>query len=433
MHRSRLGLFVVLLLALGLPVTARAQAGLTLDQAVALALARNHEVLRARERLARQEGQIQEVKSQAYPQVGVESSYRRSYDESIRDSDLAAFVRPEVIDSYALRTTLRQLVFSWGKVSSAVRAAEAALRQSREEVGSAERRVKIQVHDAYYELLLSQRLVEVAEERISQRERVLDVAGKRFEAGVVTELEVIRARVDVANARTPVIQARNRVRQAKARLNNLLAREQTAPVEAQGALEHIPLEALSLEDVVERAVVQRPELAALRAAREIAQRNLEISRAEDKPEVTLDAEYGFATQHLEHLNTDRERWGAGLSLRFPLFDGRRTRGLTAQARSQLRDVDLAAAQLREEITLEAKIALDGLVEAEEIIRASSLNIEQAEKAVELAETSYRYGVAILLDVSDAQLALTVARTDHARSLRDYMLAKAQVLSVMDEL
>ncbi len=433
MHRCRLGFLAALVLALSAPSTAQEEPLLSLDQAVALALARNHQVLRARERLLRQEGQIQEVKSQAYPQVGLESTYRRSYDESIRDSGISSLVSPEVTDNYALRTTLRQLVFSWGKVSAGIQAAEAALRQSRDELGSTERSVKIQVHDAFYELLLSQRLVEVAEERMAQRERVLDVAEKRFDAGVVNEFEVIRARVDVANARTPIIQSRNRVRQAKARLNNLLAREQADPLEAQGALEHVPLGPLSLEEVVERAVARRPELAALRAAREIAERNLDIARTEDKPEVTLDAEYGFATQHLEHLNTDRERWGAGLSLRFPLFDGGRTRGLVAQARSQLLDVDLSASQLREEITLEAKIALDGLAEAEEIIRASSLNIEQAEKALELAETSYRYGVAIILDVSDAQLALTVARTDHARSLRDHMLAKAQVLSVMDEL
>ncbi|MEW6487086.1 MAG: TolC family protein [Thermodesulfobacteriota bacterium] len=435
MKRRHTGIFLLLLLAIltAKPTAAQDEGGLTLDQAVSLALAGNHEVLRARERLFRQEGQIQEVKSQIYPQVGLEGSYRRSYDESLRDSGIGAFVDPEVADSWVARTTLRQLLFSWGKASTAVEIAEALLRQAGQDVASSERAVVLRVHEAFYDLLLTQRLVEVAEERLAQRERVLDVAQKRFSAGVVNEFEVIRARVDVANARTPVIQARNRVRQAKAALNNLLAREQTEPVEARGELTHVPLEPLTLEQVVERAVARRPELASLRVAREIAEKNLAIARAEDKPQVNLDAEYGFATQHFEHLGPNRERWGAGVSLSFPLFDGWRTRGLVAQARSQARDADLAAAQLRQVITLEAKVALDDLGEAEEIIRASSLNIEQAQKALELAETSYRYGVAILLDVSDAQLALTAARTDHARALRDYMLAKARVLSVMYQL
>ncbi len=436
MHRRRLGSvlpLLVLLLAPGSPAPAQEEARLTLDQAVALALEHNYQVLRARERLARQAGQIQEVKSQIYPQIGVEGGYRRTYDESSLDSGFSQLVSPQVTNNYAAKTTLRQLVFSWGKVSSAVEIAEASLQQAREDQGSAERDVKLQAHGAFYELLLSQRLVEVAEERLAQRERVLDVARKRFEAGVVNEFEVIRARVDVANARTPVIQSLNRVRQAKARLNNLLARDQAAPVEAEGELEHVPLAQLTLEQVVARAVAQRPELAALRVGREIAEKSLTIARAEDKPEVNLAAEYGFATEEFEHLNPDRERWAAGVTLNFPLFDGWRTRGLVAQARSQVRDADLAVAQLREAIHLEAKVALDDLREAEEIIRASSLNIEQAEKALELAETSYRYGVAIILDVSDAQLALTVARLDHATALHNYMLAKARVLSVMNEL
>lgn len=434
MTRRHAGIFLLLLV---LPVAASAAAqdegGLTLEQAVSMALASNHEVLRARERLFRQEGQIQEVKSQLYPQVGLEGSYRRSYDESLLDSGIGAFVDPEVADTWVAKTTLRQLLFSWGKASTAVEIAEALLRQTSQDVAGSERSVVLRVHEAFYDLLLTQRLVEVAEERLAQRERVLDVAQKRFSAGVVNEFEVIRARVDVANARTPVIQARNRVRQAKAALNNLLAREQTEPVEARGELAYVPLEPLTLEQVVERAVARRPELASLRVAQEIAEKNLAIARAEDKPQVNLDAEYGLATQHFEQLGPNRERWGAGVSLSFPLFDGWRTRGLVAQARSEARDADLAAAQLRQVITLEAKVALDDLAEAEEIIRASSLNIEQAQKALELAETSYRYGVAILLDVSDAQLALTVAQIDHAGSLRDYMLAKARVLSVMYQL
>jgi len=434
MHRRPLALVVVCILAFALPVPAQEDGRLTVDQAVAIALRDNYDVLSAREQLNRQMGQIQEVKSQVYPQLGLLSSYQRSYDESILDSSYASgYVHPEVIDNYAVRTTLRQLVFSWGKVSAAVDIAEFSLEQLREDLAGTERSVKFSVHSAFYELLLSERLVEVAEERLAQRERVLDVAQKRFAAGVVNEFEVIRARADVANARTPVIQARNRVLQDKARLNNLLARDQAAPLEADAKLEYVPLESLTLDQVVARAVDQRPELASLRIGHDIAEKNLQIARAGDKPEVNVAAEYGFASQEVDHLNTDRERWAAGVTLQMPIFDGWRTRGQVAQARSQIQEVQIATAKLRESITLEAKVALDALREAEEVITAAAVSTEEAQKALELAETSYRYGVAILLDVSDAQLALTVAQVDYATALRDYMRAKAGVLSVMNEL
>ncbi|MHB8764972.1 MAG: TolC family protein [Deferrisomatales bacterium] len=428
MKRATLSL---VLLALLTAAPAPPAAALTLDAAVAEALRRNHEVLRAREGLSARLGRVDEARSPLYPQVNLEGSYRRSLDESVLDS-FSGFIEPEATHNYGLRTTASHLLFSWGRVSTAVEVAVDGLTQGRHQVASSERRLKLEVHEAFYGLLLARRLVEVAEERLAQRERHLDVARKRFEAGVVNEFEVVRARVDVANARTPVILARNRVRQAQARLNNLLARPQDTPLEPDGQLERVRLP-LTLEGTVERAVERRPELAALRVGREIAEKNLRIARAEDKPRVSLQGEYGFATQEFEHLNPSRERWGVGLVASMPLFDGWRTQALVAQAVSGVRDVELAADQLRQAIYLEAKVALDALEEAEEIIEASSLNIDQAEQALRLAETSYRYGVATALDVGDAELGLTAARTDHARALHDHQVARARVRSVMDDL
>ncbi|GAB4273631.1 MAG: hypothetical protein Kow0092_28960 [Deferrisomatales bacterium] len=432
MVRRLLLLAVCFVAVAAAPAGAQGPTRLTLTAALEEALAHNFDVLRAQEKLAQLEGRVQEVKSRVYPQLGLESSYRRVYDESILDT-LEGFIPPEVRPNYSLRATANQLLFSWGKVSTAIEIARDSLTQGELELDSARRQVKLDVHEAFYDLLLARRLVEVAEQTLAQRERQLDVARKRFEAGVVNEFEVIRARVDVANATTPVIQARNRVRQARDRLNNLLARPQGSPLEPEGRLEYRPLEALTLDEVVDRAVRRRPELSALRVGREIARKNLKIARAEDKLEVNLTAEYGYSAEKFEDLNANRERWVAAVVMSLPLFDGWRTRGRVAQASSQVRDAEIAVRQLAEAVALEAKAALDGLREAEEIIRATRLTTGQAEKALELAEASYQYGVATFLDVTDAQLGLAVAQRDHAQALRDYMVAKARVLAVMNEL
>ncbi|WP_025322411.1 TolC family protein [Deferrisoma camini] len=422
--------------AAGAPVRAQepAQTPLRLDlpAAVSMAMERNHEVLRARERIRQLEGRITEVKSQAYPRLGLEAAYRRSYDESFLDL-FDGFIPPEEVDFYSLKGTLDQILFSWGRVSTAIEIARVAREQARWQQEAVERDVKLRVHEAFYDLLLARRLVEVAEETLAQKKRHLDVARKRFQAGVVNEFEVVRARVAVANARPPVIQARNRVRQAVAKLNNLLARPQDAPLEPQGELDQPPLPVRDLSAVIERAWERRPELQALVQARDLAQKNLTLARAEDKPTVGLRAEYGFATQEWDRLDFRREQWSVGVQMTWPFFDSGKTRGKIAQARSQLRDVQIALDQSRQGIALEAKVALDAVEEAEKIIEAAGHNIEQARRALELAEASYRYGVGTTLDVTDAELGLTAARTDHARALRDYLVARARVLAVMNDL
>lgn len=413
--------------------TAEFDPSLSLDQAVEIALRQNHDVLRAREQLTLMDGRIQEARSEVYPQVELSADLFRTYDESIRDSDFGAFVSPEAANRYGVRASARQLLFSWGKVSTAIEIARDSQRLSREELATAVRGVTLQVHEAFYGLLLAQRLVGVATERQAQRQRQFEVAEKRFAAGVVNEFEVLRARVDLANAAPPAIRAKNQVRQAIAQLNNLLARDQNTPLETSEELRYQPLEGLTLGQVVERAVAQRPELQSLRVSREIAEKAVRIAQAEDKPQVNLLGEYGFAADQVSNLDLDREVWSAGVALTWPLFDGGRTRGQVAQAASDVRQVALASGQVEEAITLEAKVVLDDLGEAREIIDAASLNTEQAQKALELAEAAYRYGVATALDVTNAELSLTVARTDHARALHDYLVARARVLSVMNEL
>ena len=424
------------LLALGPPAAAQNKevpVRLSLGEAVAIALEQNHDVRRAREGLERVEGQIEEVRAVVYPQVDLEADYFRSYDESILDSDFGAFISPGAQNRFGVRTKVRQLLFSWGKASTAIEIAEDARRLTGQDLAGTVRDVKLRVHETFYRLLLDQRLVTVAEERLAQRRRQLEVAEKKFDAGVVNEFEVIRARVDVANAEPPVIRARNRVRQATTRLNNLMSRNQRTPLEATGELGFEPLDVPPLEQVVERAVARRPELESLRVSREIAEKAVKIARAQDKLEVNLLGEYGFAADKADELGFDRETWSAGVALTLPLFDGWRTRGRVAEASSDLRDVGIATSQLEETIILQAKVVLDDLREAQDIIDATSLTIEQAEKALELAETSYRYGVATALDVTDAELSLTVSRVDHARALHDFMVARARTLSVMDEL
>ncbi len=425
-------ILVALALLATLPAGAQPVERITVGEAVTEALEKNYQVLRSREQLSRLRGQVTEVRSQRFPQVELQSSYLRRYDETILDR-LDGFISPEPTNDYSVRASLDQLLFSWWRVANSIDIAVASLSRGDREVASTEREVKLRVHEAFYSLLLANRLVEVASETLAQRERQLDVAQKRFDAGVVNEFEVIRARVDVANAEPRVVQTQNAVRQAQARLNNLLARDQSAPIEPEGQLEYLPLETLSLEEVTARAIERRPELAALRVNQQIAEKDLEIARAGDKPEVTLQADYGYASEDFENLNANREVWAAGVFLRMPLFDGWRTRGQIAQASSQLRDSRIAIDQLRESISLEAKVSLDELTDSEQVIPATRLNITQAEKALELAETSYRYGVATFLDVTDAQLSLTVAQTDYASALHAYMRAKARVLSVMDEL
>jgi len=419
-----------LLLALSITfapaATLGAPVGLSLARAVEIALQNQYDVLSAREEISGLEGQIVEVRSEALPQLSLEASGGKSYDES---TARIFGIDAEVQDFYQVKLTGQQLIYSWGKVGAAIDAARLQRERAGFDLAGVERQVKFTTHIAYYDLLLAKKLLHVAERTLEQRKLHLEVAQKRFDAGAGTKFEVIRSNAEVASARVPLIEARTRIRIAEANLNSVLAQPQETQIEPTDILEYQPFDIPELGQVIADALKNREELASLGKSRETALKAIEISEATNMPSFLAFGEYGFNSDVPGELNTNNEVWVAGLSMRFPFFDGLRTQGLVARSTSDLRLTDIALEKLRQSITLEARRALDALIEAVEVYEAAGAAVEAAERSLELAEESFKHGVATTVDVIDAEVSLSDAVTARARAMRNHMAARAGLLAV----
>ena len=110
----------------------------------------------------------------------------------------------------------------------------------------------------------------------------------------------------------------------------------------------------------------------------------------------------------------------------PIFDGWRTKGRVAQARSDLSRLTLDELKLREGIALEVRTAVDAVREASEILTALGGTMKQAERLLFLAEKGFELGVKTRLDVQDAELNLMSARANLAGAQRDYRVARVNL-------
>jgi HAE1 family hydrophobic/amphiphilic exporter-1 len=156
---------------------------------------------------------------------------------------------------------------------------------------------------------------------------------------------------------------------------------------------------------------------------------VKIYGAGDKPRLDLAAGYGWRQYDLEGFMADGEFWSVGLNLSFPIFDGMRTRGKVAQARSDLRTAENDRAALRDQIALEVRTALHGVVESREIETAIAGTVSQADRLLAMAEAGYELGAKTHLEVEDAQLNVISARADLARARRDRLVAEAGLKKV----
>ncbi|MCM2358790.1 MAG: TolC family protein [Geobacteraceae bacterium] len=408
------------------PVRAAEPRTLTLYQALELADSRNRDIQKAREYYRQVEGRYVEERAAALPQLTVTGSVARKQDDSQRV--IAGGLFPTLQDSRSAEIALSQALFTWGKVGAAIRAARKGFQSADELLRISRQDARRDVATAFYDILLAREQHAIAVQNLGQKERHLDEARRRHDAGVATDYDVLAAQVAVANARPEVIRTDNQIRAARDRLRFVLAVEED--LEVSGTLEAAPVPLLSYAEALELARKRRPELEELRRREEIAAELVTIANAEDKPRLDLKGGYGWSQLETGAARGDGQTWSAGVFLSFPIFDGLKTRGKVAQAESDLRTLRIDEQRLAEAIALEIRNAVNAVREAEEIVTALAGTAGQAERLLAMAEKGFELGVKIRLEVEDAELSLLQARGNLARARRDWLVARVSLERAM---
>jgi HAE1 family hydrophobic/amphiphilic exporter-1 len=214
------------------------------------------------------------------------------------------------------------------------------------------------------------------------------------------------------------------VRAAREQLRFLLAEPQEVDVE--GALA-APVEPVPAYDALLAAAFQnRPELGEINTTQGIYTELIKIAASGNKPRVDFAADWGKRHLGLPSISSTGTAWDFGVYATVPLFNGWRTKGQVAQARSNLASADIDEQKLREGITFEVRTAVDGALEAVALLEALTGPVKQAEQLLFLAEKGYELGVKTRLEVQDAEQNVNTARANLAVAQRDYRLARVNL-------
>ncbi len=420
---------------------------LTLERALKIALDQSPTIKKAAEYKAWVDGKYLEERAYALPQVAFSGAWMRQFDDSQSklfegidfgggDTDggggsgsdsggMADF--GEIFggrqDIKSAEVKISQVVFTWGQVGAAIRAAKKGYDLAADQLRQAQQTVIRDVATAFFDVLVAQEGVAIAREDLAQKERVLAETQKRRTAGTATDYDVLSSEVIVQNARPSVIRAENQVRQAKDRLRFLLAEPGVAEFNVEGSLEGAIDPAPEYAEVITRALTNRPELAQLASQKSIYGELVTIAKAGNKPRVDFAAGFGKRRLSLSTLGSTGTTWNAGIYLSVPIFDGWRTKGRVAQARSELTQLSIDEQRSRDAVSVEVRLAVDAVRESAALLNAISGTVQQAEKLVFLAEKGFELGVKTNLEVQDAQFNLRAARANLARAQRDYRVAR----------
>jgi outer membrane protein TolC len=408
---------------------------LDLKEAVVFALENNFAIRQARERIKQQEGVEIQVRARQIPNVSAAGSYSRNTEEISSYS-----AAPEGAWSIGLQA--RQVLYAGGGVRSSVKSAQLVREAAMLELEGIINQQLLSVRTQFYTVLLAKERIKVQEDSVNLLEQQLKDARNRFEAGTTSNFEVLRAEVALANGQPPLIQARNDHRIAVEQLRQLLGfvagrgANVTKVPEFVGTLDIGQPVTYQLPDALAAALANRPELQQLARLENAGEQNIKSSRSGYLPEVDLVGGYTVVRSPFSMAWDNRlEGWTAGLQAQWNIFDGRATTGRVMQARSQLEQTKLSQAATMLAIEVQVRQANSSLIEAWELVQASSKTVEQAEEALRLANVRYSAGTATQLDVLTSQVSLTAARLNQLQAYYGYHVALAamrQSIGLADE-
>jgi outer membrane protein len=397
---------------------------LTLQDTITQALENQPEVLARLKDYDAARFRVDEAMSVLLPQLTAVSSATKSQSVIVQTTPSTGVTsvftsNREFQQTFNAQLQFSQVLFDFGQNGAAVQAARKTADASLSDYANQRLQLSDTVKEAYTNINLARHLIAVAQQSLDRARLNLESARGLADVGAQPYFVVTRAEVDVANAEVALIQARNAEEVARVALNTAMGIAVDTPTEVQDNLIYEPVN-LDSALLHETALAQRPEYrqAKLRAdAFRAVVRQWERSFL---PTISGNSFFGGSTTSLN------QAWAATLSMTWRLFDGGNIIASLREAKA-----NLAAAELRIKAT--ALTVAQQVEQARVNVREAAQRIEAAKAAVASARETYRLAlgrfevrVGTILELTDAQLALTQAQQTQAQALADYRIGLARL-------
>jgi outer membrane protein len=398
-------------------------APLTLERALAIALANNPDVVSDGWEIEAARARGRQASSEHWPSLEVFAAYRHHWhEERLVPARGQAAETSFSHDIFAGDVVLTVPLFSGGRVVSAVTAADLMARAADKRLARTREELIFNIKSTFYAILGQDKLIEAIEHSqkalAEHRKKTLQL----IEARKAAKVDLLNIEVRLADLNHRLVEQRGMADLHKSLLLSLLGVETAPPggLTIEGSLapqKSVP----DSKEILDAAIEARADLSRIDLEIEAQARRVDMIRAEYWPVVSAKGTYGSRLS----IQGDYDDLGfVGLELDVPVFDGFRTPARVEEEQARLRILE----QRKRELFLNVRREVDSAVIQ---VKTALAAVEATEKAIAMAEESLRItrdkaalGHGTATDVLDAQAALLQSETTYFAALADLSTAYA---------
>lgn len=411
-----------------------AQEKITLDEAIEIALSESNTIKIADMTIEKTGYAKKGAYSALYPNISATGNYQRTLKKQVMVMDMGMGEPLEIEvgtdnNVSAGITAAMPLVNAqlWQSLKLSALDVELAIEQAR----SSKISLVSQVKQSFYAVLLAKEAYNVYKEVYDNAQKNFEDTEKKYKVGKASEFEYLRAKVNVNNAEPEVFNAENSVVLAIWQLKAIMGIDLNTNIDIEGRLADYEDEVLSSMLVSDSISFENnTNLLQLKLQDEMLSRTIKMSKFQYIP--TLSAQ--FAYNYNAMGNTFDMNWNpysvVALSLNIPIFDGFSKRNNIRQYKKTQDILRLNIEDTERSLNIALENYKNQMNTSVKRYTAAEATLEMAQKSYDISEKMYELGKATLVELNDAQLALTQAQLTMSQAIYQFMINKASIDELM---
>ena len=432
---------------------------ISLDESISLAKQNNKDLLSSKEDLQKAEQTYYQVRANIYPQLNVVGAYslNKTYlpdsaivppvdlslgldpnTASVNDYYLANVMSgalnslvpssPMEEGSMALSLQMQQVLFTGGKLNYGIKTADIYRNIQQLNYQLKEQDIILKTTQMFYSCLLAEKFVNVQEAALETARHHLARVEAFANEGLVSDFDVMRARLEVAKLEPQLMQAQNSRDLALSAFRTQIGVNDPTIV-PEGNLVLPPKLDITLDEALTQGLENRIELTMAKKGTEVADLQLKTEKAGYFPNLALQASAALYTKADEYAIEGDDfgtNYSIGLGISFPLFNGFATKAKVNSAKSSYRQSQYQEQKYEDLIRLEITQNYQKLRHAEKNYLVQEENMKIAERSLQLAQLRYENQVGIQLEVFDAQTTLSAIQLQYYQSIYEVISATREL-------
>jgi outer membrane protein TolC len=337
---------------------------------------------------------------------------------------------------YNLQLQLQQPVFTGLQLENSAKAAEKTAEASVYDSKADRSNLKVQIATAYWNLYQAFQAEQFMQENLDRTNLHYKQAQDMLNQGMLTQSDVLSAKVQVSNAQLMLLDAQNSLRLAAVALNNVLG----VPLNTEYKITSVPQTGdTTMQDIgtlLHSALANRSELQSLNLKEQAADAAVAAAWGAYLPQIVLVGDYYYQrpNQRIEPpVDIFKDTWDAGIQISLPIWNWGQTESKVSEARAQREQTQLAEKQTADAVYLDVTQSYLNFKQAKDKIAVAQTAVNDAEESYRISDQKFKVGLVTNTDLMDAEIALLQAKLNYTQALTGLEIARVSLEKAIGQL